>query len=134
MKTSDGFRPLKLASRTILTLFLCAASAAATPVLATAYCGDANNDDAVTAMDALVVLRSAIGLGDACIANCECDVDFDREITANDALETLQAAVRGDLYSGCGYQDECFDDEDCDSGYVCGTDPDWSCDAACVAE
>lgn len=128
------FRSLRPANVAVLAVFLGLALVGAAPRLADAYCGDANDDKEISAADALIVLRSAIGIGDACVANCECDVDFDREITANDALQTLKAAVSHDRYFGCGFQDECFDDADCSPGYVCGTDPAWDCDAACVPE
>jgi hypothetical protein len=100
---------------------------------AIADCGDANGDNQVTALDALVVLKGAVGLEGDCIGNCDCDLDADRELTAGDALQTLRAAVGADS-DGCGFYDECFYDEDCDDGQECGTDPSWSCDAACVPE
>lgn len=103
------------------------------PDSAAAKCGDANGDSAITVLDALVVLRSAVGVPTTCDGNCECDVDFDRELTVNDALETLRWAV-GVESGGCGFQDRCFYDEDCEPGFSCGTDPEWSCDAACVPE
>ena len=52
----------------------------------------------------------------------------------NDALQTLKAAVLNNRYYGCGFQDGCFYDEDCETGYYCGIDPEWNCDAACVPE
>jgi len=54
-------------------------------------CGDANDDGAVTATDALVALNAAVGL-----AVCEparCDTDDSGAITASDALAILNAAV-----------------------------------------
>jgi hypothetical protein len=94
-------------------------------------CGDANGSGTVTTVDALAALRSAVDLDSPCDSNCDCDTNADREMSAGDALEILAGAV-GQPLGGCGFYDGCFYDEDCDDGYECGTDPDWSCDAACV--
>jgi len=54
-------------------------------------CGDSNDDSAITSVDALVNLRSAVG-----IASCSeivCDVNLSGAITAADSLTTLKAAV-----------------------------------------
>ena len=96
-------------------------------------CGDADGSGAVTTVDALAALRSSVDLASPCDRNCDCDTNADREVPAGDALEILSGAV-GEPLGGCGYYDGCFYDEDCDDGYECGTDPDWSCDAACVPQ
>jgi len=54
-------------------------------------CGDANGDGSITATDALVILRAAVGA-----AACEpvsCDVDDNGSVSATDALAVLRAAV-----------------------------------------
>lgn len=57
-------------------------------------CGDANQDSAVTATDALIALATAVG-SDSCPA-CLCDAaPPNPDITATDALVILQAAVGG---------------------------------------
>jgi hypothetical protein len=66
---------------------------------ALAACGDFNDDGNITAVDALGILNSAIG-----IENCEvyeCDVDGNGRITATDALHTLETAVGGGGMSNC---------------------------------
>jgi hypothetical protein len=94
-------------------------------------CGDANGSGTVTTVDALAALRSSVDLASPCDRNCDCDTDANREMSASDALDILGGAV-GEPVRGCGFYDECFNDEDCDDAHSCGTDPDWSCDAACV--
>jgi hypothetical protein len=96
-------------------------------------CGDADGSGVVTTVDALAALRSSVDLASPCDRNCDCDTNGDREMSAGDALEILSAAVGGPI-GGCSFYDWCFYDEDCDDGYDCGTDPDWSCDAACVPQ
>jgi hypothetical protein len=54
-------------------------------------CGDANDDGEVTASDALIALRAAVGT-----RNCElavCDADGNESITATDALRILRHSV-----------------------------------------
>ena len=54
-------------------------------------CGDADGDGRITAADALVALRTAVGL-----AACEparCDVNGDTAVNSSDALLVLRAAV-----------------------------------------
>ena len=103
------------------------------PLPAAANCGDINGDQEVTATDALEVLNGAVGLTDSCDGNCDCDLDCTRSIGATDAFSVLRWAVFGDA-GGCCVADYCFFDEDCESGYYCGTSPAWSCDADCVPE
>lgn len=65
-----------------------------TTIASAVECGDANDDGAVSATDALVVLRVAVGI-DTCAA-CVCDVDAsggESAVTAADALRVLRAAV-----------------------------------------
>lgn len=54
-------------------------------------CGDADDDEAVTATDALIALSSAVGLADC--SPSRCDVDDDGAVSASDALAILNAAV-----------------------------------------
>ena len=72
-----------------LTLFCCLAlAAAAAPV------GDADRDGTLSAADARLVLRAAVGLDPATgELKRNCDPDGDRQITAADARAVLRAAV-----------------------------------------
>jgi len=54
-------------------------------------CADANRDGRVTASDALVILKAAVGLGECALTVC--DASGDARLTANDALMTLRFAV-----------------------------------------
>lgn len=56
-----------------------------------ALCGDTNSDLRVTSRDALILLRSTIGLVQC--DRCVCDTDSSGTISASDALATLQVAV-----------------------------------------
>ena len=116
-----------------MTLLLALLLALFTPLAASADCGDINDDQVVTATDALIVLNGAVGLDDTCDHNCDCDLDCTRSIGATDAFSVLRWAVLGDV-GGCCVGDYCFNDEDCEDGYYCGTSPTWSCDAMCVPE
>ena len=81
----------------LATIALVLAPFAATD--ASAMCGDFNDDGNITAVDALGILNSAIG-----IESCElydCDVDGSGQVTATDALHTLDTAVGGQAMSDC---------------------------------
>ena len=54
-------------------------------------CGDANSDGSITATDALIVLRTAVG-SSFCLL-CICDVDSSSSNSASDALRVLRVAV-----------------------------------------
>lgn len=54
-------------------------------------CGDANDDGAITATDALLALSAAVGLGEC--DPVRCDADGSGAVTASDALAILSAAV-----------------------------------------
>jgi hypothetical protein len=54
-------------------------------------CGNALIDGAITASDALVVLKAAVGTAECEL--CVCDVNDSHELTASDALIVLKAAV-----------------------------------------
>ncbi len=54
-------------------------------------CGFARGELTITASDALIALRTAVG-SQAC-ANCICDVDSSSQVTATDALLLLRTAV-----------------------------------------
>jgi hypothetical protein len=54
-------------------------------------CGDANDDGAITATDALAALSAAVGIGECEPARC--DTDGSGAVTASDALAILSAAV-----------------------------------------
>jgi hypothetical protein len=53
----------------------------------------------VTASDALVVLRTAVG--SRTCAKCVCDVDGNGTISASDALLTLRKAVDSEITLAC---------------------------------
>ena len=55
-------------------------------------CGDADNSQTITASDALVILRGAVGAGrcDVCLCNVD---DSPGGVSASDALRLLRAAV-----------------------------------------
>ncbi|HYC54407.1 MAG TPA: dockerin type I domain-containing protein [Candidatus Binatia bacterium] len=62
-----------------------------TTTLEAAECGDANGDGKVSAIDALVILHAAVGMGSC--APAVCDVDGNGKVNAGDALRTLKSAV-----------------------------------------
>ena len=64
-------------------------------------CGDANQDGNVNAVDALAMLRVAVGLDD-CIESL-CDVNGDGITTASDTLATLQFGVGAPIHLSCGF-------------------------------
>lgn len=59
--------------------------------VAPSACGDANEEDGVTATDALVTLKTAVGTAECEL--CRCDVNSANGITASDALMMLRFAV-----------------------------------------
>lgn len=63
-------------------------------------CGDANNDGAVTATDALFALNAAVG-AISCVESL-CDVTADGKVTATDALALLQFSVGSISNVFCG--------------------------------
>jgi len=67
--------------------------------LAVPICGDANGDGDVTASDALVALRTAVG--SATCSSTLCDTDGSGSITASDALLILKVAVGQDVTLTC---------------------------------
>jgi hypothetical protein len=54
-------------------------------------CGDANSDGEITAGDALLALRAAVGAA-SCLKSL-CDYTGDDQVTAADALAILRVAV-----------------------------------------
>lgn len=62
-------------------------------------CGDANSDGDVTALDALLVLKNAVG-GGACVL-ARCDYNGDGDVTASDALAILKKSVGQPVPSMC---------------------------------
>ena len=54
-------------------------------------CGDGDGSGAITAADALLALRKAVGIGDCPLERC--DTDAGGSVTAGDALRILRAAV-----------------------------------------
>jgi hypothetical protein len=127
---APSHRPLRLALFSLGLVTLLGAEPVAAVLIP---CGDANGNGTISTVDALAALRSSVDLESPCDRNCDCDTDADREMTAADALDILGGAV-GEPTNGCGFYDWCFYDEDCEDGYDCGTDPDWSCDAKCVPQ
>ncbi|MFQ5479556.1 MAG: dockerin type I domain-containing protein, partial [Candidatus Binatia bacterium] len=77
--------------KAFLALSLTALAIVGTATTSPAACGDYNADGAVTASDALGVLRIAVGTGDC--AKALCDVDDNGTISASDALKVLKRAV-----------------------------------------
>jgi hypothetical protein len=63
----------------------------AAQVLSDPLCGDASGDASLTASDALLALRTAVGSGTC--ETCRCDVNDSGGINASDALTILRAAV-----------------------------------------
>jgi hypothetical protein len=57
----------------------------------TVLCGDANDDDDLTAADALIALRTSVGTGSC--PKIRCDYNGNDEVQASDALGILRAAV-----------------------------------------
>lgn len=82
----------------------CEATVAACPSTTTTMppgpgCGDPTDDGNLSAADALLVLRAAVG-NDHCPI-CVCDIDATDEITAADALRLLRIAVGHELELHC---------------------------------
>jgi len=66
-------------------------SSTSTTLPGSGSCGDANGDTKVTATDALVALRTAVGTSTCEL--CLCDVNSSGSVTATDALAILRNAV-----------------------------------------
>jgi cysteine-rich repeat protein len=64
-------------------------------------CGDGSNDRRLTASDALMLLRRAVGQNLVC-PDYVCDVDGSGAITATDALKILRRAVGIEVPLNCG--------------------------------
>jgi kumamolisin len=62
-------------------------------------CGDATGDKGITASDALIALRTAVG-SDTC-APCLCDANTSNSVTASDALAILRHAVGHPVTLNC---------------------------------
>ena len=69
--------------------------------LSTRICGDGTNDRRLTASDALMLLRRAVGQNLVC-PDYVCDVDGSGAITATDALMILRRAVGSETPLNCG--------------------------------
>jgi uncharacterized delta-60 repeat protein len=65
----------------------------------TVSCGDPDFSDSIAASDALIALRSAVGIR-TCLA-CLCDVNETGTVTANDALLILRSAVDPGVSLAC---------------------------------
>jgi spore coat protein A len=70
-----------------------------TTEVGTTSCGDANGDDEITASDALLALRTAVGTGNCPV--CLCDVNVLDGIVASDALAILRVAVGQNVLLQC---------------------------------
>jgi hypothetical protein len=66
-------------------------------------CGDANDDDAISAADALLALRTAVHTA-SCSA-CSCDTNSSTVVTAADALQILRRSVAPKIELRCP---DCF--------------------------
>lgn len=64
-------------------------------------CGDANGDDKVTAADALVALRTAVGSASCPLSAC--DYNGDDKVAASDALAILRKAVGQGVVADCPF-------------------------------
>ena len=62
-------------------------------------CGDGNFSGDITATDALLALKGAVGSAE-CLY-CVCNIDGSDEVTATDALAILRSAVGGDVTLEC---------------------------------
>ncbi len=82
---------LTITTRIVTTTTSTTISTTTTTTMESAMCGDANLNGRITASDALIVLRIAVGVG-SCRAQV-CDVDANGTISASDALRVLQVAV-----------------------------------------
>lgn len=69
----------------------CQATTTSTTLEPGPLCGDANGSGEITAADALIVLRYAVGLG-LCLPE-RCDFNGDGKVSAGDALAVLRTAV-----------------------------------------
>jgi len=69
-------------------------------IVCTIFCGDANTDGNVTATDALIILRKAIGTDLTCPL-ARCDTNGDSSIVSSDALRALRFAVGQDVTLEC---------------------------------
>lgn len=65
-------------------------------------CGDVDDGGAITASDALSVLKAAVGGAQCAWKACLCDVDGNTKLTASDALAALRIAVGQDVEPRCG--------------------------------
>lgn len=70
-----------------------------TTTLPGALCGDANEDGRVTAADALLVLKTAVGAAECSFEYC--DFNGDGRVTASDALAILRLAVGQEVEPHC---------------------------------
>lgn len=89
--SSFGIRNFVLAAFDSIVTTTTSTLGPTTTTLPASVCGDKNGDEAVTATDALGVLRTAVGL-DSCEL-CVCDVDGSGAVAASDALAVLRVAV-----------------------------------------
>jgi hypothetical protein len=70
-----------------------------TTTLLASECGDPTGNSTITATDALVVLRSAVGTASCRV--CICDIDDSGAITSTDALRVLRFAVGSPVELRC---------------------------------
>ncbi|MFT5040902.1 MAG: hypothetical protein ACI8TX_001871 [Hyphomicrobiaceae bacterium] len=70
---------------------LSSTSSTTTTTMPIDVCGDADASGRVSATDALLTLRTAVGLAECAV--CICDANGSSEITASDALSILKVAV-----------------------------------------
>jgi hypothetical protein len=97
--TNRGFR-----GRLLLLLFLTfanlLAAVGAREALAVPACGDGTGTSGISAADALLALKKAVGQAVACLP-CACDVNADSSVTAADSLAILKRAVGSARYLSC---------------------------------
>jgi hypothetical protein len=64
-------------------------------------CGDANGDEKITAADALIALRTAVGSASCPVSVC--DYTGDDKVAASDALAILRRAVGQSVTANCPF-------------------------------
>ncbi len=72
-----------------------------TTTLPEQLCGDANGDGKLTAADALIALRTAVGSASCPVSAC--DYNGDDKVAASDALAILRKAVGQDVTANCPF-------------------------------
>ncbi len=102
LKAIEVLRDITVTTTTSTTTITSTTSTSTTTTSTTlpaSLCGDGNGDGRIAAVDALVVLRTAVGLGQC--DECVCDVDESGVVGATDALAVLSASVGSPVALDC---------------------------------